>query len=145
VETQLARGRQTQIKNAFRNWVFADPERRHVLVERYNALFNAMRIREYDGSRLQLPGLSRAFEPYAHQRNAVARKRLFEYLEDITRGTLRQAQLNAELNLENQEAEVLPEGTGQAAQPGECSSEGSRDVEMLKDLEEVDIHLEEGM
>ena len=72
-ETQLARGKQTQIKNAFRNWVFADPERRHVLVERYNDLFNAVRIREYDGSRLQLPGLSRAFEPYAHQRNAVAR------------------------------------------------------------------------
>lgn len=72
-ETQLARAKQTQIKNAFRSWIFADSERRHHLVDKYNNMFNSVRHRNYDGGHLTLPGLSSNFMPYDHQLSAVAR------------------------------------------------------------------------
>ncbi|MDR9828467.1 hypothetical protein RCJ22_23050, partial [Vibrio sp. FNV 38] len=49
-ETTLAQQKQQAIKDAFRDWVWKDPDRRHDLVQRYNELFNSTRPREYDGS-----------------------------------------------------------------------------------------------
>ena len=65
----LARDKADQLKEEFRNWIFKDPERRKKYVDYYNQTFNCIRLREYDGSYLQLPGLSPLIElrPYPWQ------------------------------------------------------------------------------
>ena len=72
-ETMLAREKQNMIKEKFKEWLFAEPERRQKYVEYYNETFNNIRLREYDGSHLQFPGMNPVIELKPHQKNAVAR------------------------------------------------------------------------
>ena len=72
-ETMLAREKQNMIKEKFKEWLFSEPERRQKYVEYYNNTFNNIRLREYDGSHLQFPGMNPAIELKPHQKNAVAR------------------------------------------------------------------------
>jgi len=72
-QTMLAREKQNQIKSRFREWLFAEPERRNRYVDYYNETFNAIRLREYDGSHLTFPGMSPEILLNEHQINAVAR------------------------------------------------------------------------
>ncbi len=71
-ETTIASQKQEAIREAFKDWVFRDPERRLVLVAKYNQLFNSTRPREYDGSHLKFPGMTPDIELKTHQKNAVA-------------------------------------------------------------------------
>ena len=71
-ETTIASQKQEAIREAFKDWVFCDPERRQVLVAKYNQLFNSTRPREYDGSHLKVPGMTPDIELKTHQKNAVA-------------------------------------------------------------------------
>ena len=70
--TVAARQKQKAIKEAFKEWIFKDPERREFLVERYNVLFNSTRPREYDGSHLTFPGMNPEITLKEHQKNAIA-------------------------------------------------------------------------
>jgi N12 class adenine-specific DNA methylase len=72
-ETMLAREKQNMMKEKFKEWLFSDPERRQKYVEYYNETFNNIRLREYDGSHLQFPGMNPEIELKPHQKNAVAR------------------------------------------------------------------------
>ena len=72
-ETMLAREKQNQLKEAFRDWIFAEPKRRNKYVGYYNETFNNVRLREYDGSHLQFPGMNPDIRLKPHQRNAIAR------------------------------------------------------------------------
>lgn len=72
-ETMLAREKQNQIKEAFKNWIFKEPNRRKKYVEYYNNTFNCMRLREYDGSYLEFPGMNPDIHLRTHQKNAIAR------------------------------------------------------------------------
>lgn len=72
-ETMLARENQNQIKEAFRAWIFKDQERRQKYVDYYNNTFNCIRLRSYDGSFLQFPGMNPEIKLREHQKNAVAR------------------------------------------------------------------------
>jgi N12 class adenine-specific DNA methylase len=72
-ETIAAREKQQALKEAFRSWVFADPERCERLVRMYNDQFNAVRLREFDGSRLSLPGFSEVYNLHRHQKDAIWR------------------------------------------------------------------------
>ncbi|HKM34816.1 MAG TPA: helicase-related protein, partial [Lachnospiraceae bacterium] len=72
-ETMLAREKQSQMKEKFKEWLFSEPERRQKYVEYYNETFNSIRLREYDGSHLQFPGMNPEIELKPHQKNAVAR------------------------------------------------------------------------
>ena len=56
-ETTLAQQKQQAIKDAFAGWVWKDPQRRTLLVKRYNELFNSTRPREYDGSHIHFVGI----------------------------------------------------------------------------------------
>ena len=69
----LAREKQNQIKEAFRAWIFKDQERRQKYVDYYNNTFNCIRLRSYDGSFLQFPGMNPEIKLREHQKNAVAR------------------------------------------------------------------------
>ena len=71
-ETTLAQEKQEAIKQAFKDWIFRDPERRERLVNKYNELFNSTRPREYDGSHLNFVGMSPEIQLRPHQLNAIA-------------------------------------------------------------------------
>lgn len=72
-ETLAARDKQNQIKEAFADWIFADPERREDLETTYNLRFNRLRLPSYDGSYLRFPGKNPEIELRPHQRSAVER------------------------------------------------------------------------
>ena len=71
-ETTLAQQKQQTIRDAFRDWIWRDPDRRHTLVARYNELFNSTRPREYDGSHITFAGMNPEIRLREHQLNAVA-------------------------------------------------------------------------
>ena len=72
-ETIAAREKQNKIKEAFADWIYADPNRREDLEKTYNRLFNQIRLPSYDGSFLKFPGMNPTIELRPHQKNAVAR------------------------------------------------------------------------
>jgi N12 class adenine-specific DNA methylase len=71
-ETMLAQAKQEQIKAAFQDWIWKDPERRNALVRLYNDRFNSTRPREYDGSHINFVGMNPTINLREHQVNAVA-------------------------------------------------------------------------
>ena len=71
-ETTLAQQKQQAIKEAFRDWIWRDPDRRRELVQLYNERFNSTRPREYDGRHLIFPGMNPEITLREHQRNAIA-------------------------------------------------------------------------
>ncbi len=72
-ETLAAREKQKLIKEQFRTWVFADPERTERLVRLYNDTYNNLRPRLFDGSHLDFPGMNQAITLRPHQNDAVWR------------------------------------------------------------------------
>ena len=70
--TTLAQQKQQAIKDAFRDWVWKDPDRREALVQKYNELFNSIRPREYDGQHIAFSGMNPEITLREHQRNAIA-------------------------------------------------------------------------
>ena len=72
-ETILAQQKQTLIQEAFRDWLWKDPERRDRLTSLYNERFNSTRPREFDGSHLTFPGMNPEITLRPHQANAIAR------------------------------------------------------------------------
>lgn len=71
-ETAIAMEKQDAIKQAFKDWIWNDPERRNRLCEMYNEKFNSIRPREYDGSHLIFPNMNPEITLRPHQLNAVA-------------------------------------------------------------------------
>ena len=71
-ETTLAQQKQQAIKDAFRSWIWKDPDRRDELVQVYNERFNSVRPREYDGSHISFAGMNPEINLRPHQRNAIA-------------------------------------------------------------------------
>ena len=72
-ETLAAREKQKRIKDAFRSWVFADPERCEQLVRIYNDTYNNLRLRVFDGSHLEFPGMNQTVSLHPHQQDAIWR------------------------------------------------------------------------
>ena len=71
-ETMIAQQKQEMIKEAFKEWIFRDIDRREDLCRKYNNLFNSVRPREYDGSHIQFAGMTPEITLMPHQKNAVA-------------------------------------------------------------------------
>ena len=71
-ETMLAQQAQEAIRDAFKQWIFKDLERREELCKVYNERFNAIRPREYDGSHIKFVGMTLEISLMPHQKNAVA-------------------------------------------------------------------------
>lgn len=72
-ETVLAQQKQQLIKDAFRDWIWEEPDRRDRLTTLYNTKFNSIRPREYDGSHIRFVGMNPEITLRPHQVNAVAR------------------------------------------------------------------------
>jgi len=71
-DTTLAQQKQQAIKDAFKDWIWKDPERRQALVKEYNEKFNSIRPREYDGKHITLSGINPEITLREHQLNAIA-------------------------------------------------------------------------
>ncbi len=71
--TLAAREKQKQIKERFRSWIFADPDRTERLVRIYNDTYNNLRPRLFDGSHLDFPGMNKTITLDQHQKDAVWR------------------------------------------------------------------------
>ena len=72
-ETKAVQSMARKIENEWQDWIFKDPDRRTVLVDKYNEVFNSIRHREYDGSHLNFVGMNSDITLKEHQKNAVAR------------------------------------------------------------------------
>lgn len=72
-ETVAAREKQNKIVEAFKDWIFKDPQRRDELETIYNRLFNQIRLPKYDGSYLRFPEMNPTIELRPHQKDAVHR------------------------------------------------------------------------
>lgn len=72
-KTMVVQSKQDELKNKFKDWIFATPERREKLTNLYNEKFNSVRLREYDGSHLNFVGMNSNIALKPHQKNAVAR------------------------------------------------------------------------
>ena len=71
-ETTLAAQKQQAIRDAFKDWIWKDPERRQTLVRQYNEEMNSTRPREYDGSHITFGGMNPAITLRDHQLGAIA-------------------------------------------------------------------------
>ena len=71
-ETTLASQKQSMIREAFKDWIWRDPDRRQAIVKQYNEEMNSIRPREYDGSHIVFAGMNPEITLREHQRNAIA-------------------------------------------------------------------------
>ena len=71
-ETTLAAQKQQAIRDAFRDWIWREPERRQTLVRQYNEEMNSTRPREYDGSHITFGGMNPSITLRDHQLGAIA-------------------------------------------------------------------------
>ncbi len=71
-ETTLAAQKQQAIRDAFKDWLWKDPQRRQDLVQQYNEEMNSTRPREYDGSHIVFGGINPEITLREHQKNAIA-------------------------------------------------------------------------
>jgi N12 class adenine-specific DNA methylase len=72
-QTLAAREKQKLIKERFKVWVFSDAERTERLVRTYNDTYNNLRLRAFDGSHLDFPGMNQTITLRPHQVDAVWR------------------------------------------------------------------------
>jgi N12 class adenine-specific DNA methylase/GNAT superfamily N-acetyltransferase len=72
-DTMLAREKQQQIKDCFKEWIFADIDRRKKYVDYYNENFNNIRLRTYNGDHFKFEGMNPDIVLRKHQKDAIAR------------------------------------------------------------------------
>ena len=73
-ETLAAQQKLREIQDEFKKWIWKDKDRAERLAAYYNRNFNNIRLREYNGSMLTLPGYSSVAPPLKqHQKDAVWR------------------------------------------------------------------------
>lgn len=73
VATQAAQDKANQITQAFDDWMGSDPARADRLAQIYNDKFNRVVLRQWDGSYLTTPGVSKDWHWRPHQTRVVAR------------------------------------------------------------------------
>lgn len=71
-ETMVARDKAELIKQEFKDWIFATPERREKYEKYYNENFNNVHLRTYNGDYLTFPGMTPTIKLRPHQKNAVS-------------------------------------------------------------------------
>lgn len=72
-DTQAAQDKLSEMKQAFRDWMWTDDARAARLVDLYNRNYNSLVAPKYDGSYLTTPGIASGWEWRPHQRAVIAR------------------------------------------------------------------------
>lgn len=70
-ETVAALEKQKRIEQEFKDWIWQDEDRRYMVETAYNKMFGGYKKQIYDGSHLRFEGMSKSFELYTYQKNAV--------------------------------------------------------------------------
>ncbi len=72
-QSNLARQKAEELKEAFKDWIYRDYARRTHLEQIYNDTFNNSVLKTYDGSQLELEGFNQYISLRPHQKNAIFR------------------------------------------------------------------------
>ncbi|MGN8458003.1 DEAD/DEAH box helicase family protein [Helicobacter pylori] len=72
-QSNLARQKAEELKEAFKDWIYKDYARRTHLEQIYNDTFNNSVLKTYDGSQLELEGFNQYIKLRPHQKNAIFR------------------------------------------------------------------------
>nr|WP_241888180.1 SNF2-related protein [Helicobacter pylori] len=72
-QSNLARQKAEELKEAFKDWIYKDYTRRTHLEQIYNDTFNNSVLKTYDGSQLELEGFNHNIKLRPHQKNAIFR------------------------------------------------------------------------
>lgn len=72
-ETAAANQKAEEIKQAFLDWIWENPERRKRLHRIYNDTFNTDVVTHFDGQHLTLPGISQSIALRPHQKDVIWR------------------------------------------------------------------------
>nr|BCI58915.1 adenine specific DNA methyltransferase [Helicobacter pylori] len=72
-QSNLARQKAEELKEAFKDWIYKDYTRRTHLEQIYNDTFNNSVLKTYDGSQLELEGFNQYIKLRPHQKNAIFR------------------------------------------------------------------------
>ncbi|GAA9130450.1 hypothetical protein HpHA170_05060 [Helicobacter pylori] len=72
-QSNLARQKAEELKEAFKDWIYKDYARRTHLEQIYNDTFNNSVLKTYDGSQLELEGFNPHISLHPHQKNAIFR------------------------------------------------------------------------
>ncbi|WQW44461.1 DEAD/DEAH box helicase family protein [Helicobacter pylori] len=72
-QSNLAKQRAEELKEAFKDWIYKDYARRTHLEQIYNDTFNNSVLKTYDGSQLELEGFNQYISLRPHQKNAIFR------------------------------------------------------------------------
>ncbi|EQD98171.1 helicase, partial [Helicobacter pylori PZ5024] len=72
-QSNLAKQRAEELKEAFKDWIYKDYARRTHLEQIYNDTFNNLVLKTYDGSQLELEGFNHNIKLRPHQKNAIFR------------------------------------------------------------------------
>ncbi|GAA8537385.1 hypothetical protein HpBT274_02450 [Helicobacter pylori] len=72
-QSNLARQKAEELKEAFKEWIYKDYTRRTHLEQIYNDTFNNSVLKTYDGSQLELEGFNHHIKLAPHQKNAIFR------------------------------------------------------------------------
>ncbi|WQW58229.1 DEAD/DEAH box helicase family protein [Helicobacter pylori] len=72
-QSNLARQKAEELKEAFKDWIYKDYTRRTHLERIYNDTFNNLVLKTYDGSQLELEGFNHNIKLRPHQKNAIFR------------------------------------------------------------------------
>ncbi|MGL2587757.1 SNF2-related protein [Helicobacter pylori] len=72
-QSNLARQKAEELKEAFKDWIYKDYARRTHLEQIYNDTFNNLVLKTYDGSQLELEGFNQHISLRPHQKNAIFR------------------------------------------------------------------------
>ncbi|MGL2554116.1 SNF2-related protein [Helicobacter pylori] len=72
-QSNLARQKAEELKEAFKDWIYKDYARRTHLEQIYNDTFNNLVLKTYDGSQLELEGFNHNIKLRPHQKNAIFR------------------------------------------------------------------------
>ena len=70
--TTLAAQKQQMVRDAFKDWIWKDPERRRELVRVYNDIMNSVKPQEYTGSHIVFHGINPSIQLKPHQLGAIA-------------------------------------------------------------------------
>ncbi|NHA87490.1 helicase [Helicobacter pylori] len=72
-QSNLAKQKAEELKEAFKDWIYKDYARRTHLEQIYNDTFNNLVLKTYDGSQLELEGFNHNIKLRPHQKNAIFR------------------------------------------------------------------------
>ncbi len=72
-ETVAALEKQKELQEEFKRWIWLDEDRKWLVEEAYNKMFDGIKVQAYDGHGLKFPEMNENINLYDYQKDAVAK------------------------------------------------------------------------